>query len=110
MRHLITMAIVTCLIFSAPAVAAKGNATEGKAQFAKKCAACHGAEGEGKEAIAKMFNVKMRPLGSKEVQAKNDTDLGKNVNDGVGKMKPVTGLSEQQVADVIAFVRTLAKK
>ena len=80
---------------------------EGKVVFAAKCQACHGPNGEGKAAIAKMFNVTMRPLGSKEIQAKSDAEIRKTVIEGHSKMKPITGLDDKQVADVVAFVRTL---
>jgi mono/diheme cytochrome c family protein len=80
---------------------------EGKALFAAKCSPCHGPNGEGKPAIAKMYNVTMHALGSKEIQAKADADLKKTIGTGQGKMKPVAALTEQQVDDVVAFVRTL---
>jgi mono/diheme cytochrome c family protein len=83
------------------------GAPEGKALFTSKCANCHGANGEGKAAIAKMFNVTMPPLGSAQVQSKSDADLKKVITAGSGKMKPVTSLNESQVSDVVAFVRTL---
>ena len=86
---------------------AYAGAPEGKAVFASKCQACHGEKGEGKAAIAKMFNVTMRPLGSKEIQSMSDADIKKVITAGHGKMKPVTGLNDKQVADVVAFVRTL---
>ena len=60
------------------------GAAEGKPLFASKCAACHGANGEGKDAIAKMMKVTMKHLGSKEVQAKSDADLKKVITDGTG--------------------------
>lgn len=83
------------------------GATEGKTVFTTKCQGCHGPNGEGKAAIAKMFNVTMHPLGSKEIQAKADTEFKKIITEGHGKMKPVTGLDTQQTTDVIAYVRTL---
>jgi len=86
---------------------ASAGAPEGKTLFASKCQACHGPNGEGKPAIAKMFNVTMRALGSKETQAKSDADIHKIVTGGQGKMKPVSGLTGQQVDDIVAFVRTL---
>ena len=49
----------------------------------------------------------MPPLGSKEIQAQTDADLKKTIIAGKGKMKPVAALTEQQVGDVVAFVRTL---
>ena len=81
-------------------------ADDGKTVYAKKCASCHGDKGEGKPAIAKSMKVELRHLGSQEVQAKNDADLAKSINDGAGKMKPVK-LSEGDVKAVIAYVRTL---
>lgn len=86
-----------------------GDATAGKAVFEKKCATCHGKEGEGKEAMAKMMKVEMKHLGSKEVQAKKDADLTKDITEGVGKMKPVKGLSDADTANVVAYLRTLKK-
>ena len=83
------------------------GAAEGKELYTAKCAPCHGATGEGKPAIAKMFSVTQRHLGSKEVQAKSDADLKKIIAEGQGKMKPVTGVTAKQADDVVAYVRTL---
>ena len=62
---------------------------------------------EGKAAIAKMYSVEMHPLASKEIQSKSNADIKKTITAGQGKMKPVSGLSDKQIEDVIAFVRTL---
>lgn len=99
-----TTLIATMLLASSLAFA---GAPEGKTVYGAKCQGCHGANGEGKAAIAKMFSVTMHPLGSKEIQSKTDADFKKVITEGHGKMKPVTGLDDKQVADVIAFVRTL---
>ena len=91
------------------AVAAIAGSAEGKTVFTAKCQGCHGAAGEGKDAIAKMMKVTMQPLGSKEVQSKSDADIKKVITTGQGKMKPVAGLSDAQATDVVSFVRTLKK-
>src|SRR5579863_694885 len=83
------------------------GAPEGKTVFAEKCQACHGPNGEGKPAIAKMLKVEMHPLGSKEIQAKTDAQLKQTISNGQGKMKPVSGLTDKQIDDVSSFVRTL---
>ena len=83
------------------------DANTGKAVFNKSCASCHAADGSPKEAIAKMLKVEIPHLGSKEVQGKSDADLGKVITEGFEKMKAVKGLSDKDVANVIAFVRTL---
>jgi mono/diheme cytochrome c family protein len=104
------MALVAGVAVLAPAIVlAGGDAAKGKVLFTSKCVSCHGPDGEGKPAIAKMMKVEMRPLGSKEVQAKNDATLRKNIDEGTGKMKPVK-LTDEEATNVIAFVRTLAKK
>jgi hypothetical protein len=36
-------------------------------------------------------------------------ELKKVITAGSGKMKPISGLSDKQIDDVIAFVRTLKK-
>ena len=98
-------AVATPLLF-----AGHGDAAAAKAAYAKRCGTCHGPAGEPKQAIAKMLKVEMRHLGSKEVQAKSDADLRKVIVEGTGKMKPIKGLSDQEVASLVAYVRTLAKK
>jgi cytochrome c2 len=85
----------------------KGDATRGKEVF-KRCAVCHGDSGEGKEAIGKAFGVTMIPFSSKEAQSLDDANLKKGIIEGRGKMKPVA-LSDQEVADVIAYLRMLKK-
>ena len=101
--------IMAMLLFAVPGFAA-GDAAAGKELFAKKCASCHGAAGEGKEAIAKMLKVEMRHLGDKEVQSKSDADLSKVITQGAGKMKAVSGIDDKAAGDLVAYLRTLAKK
>lgn len=111
MKRWLTLGFVLLLAVAIPLFSAgKADATAGKEVYTKRCATCHGAAGEGKEAIAKMLKVEIHHLGSKEVQAKSDADLRKVITEGKGKMKPVTGLSETEIANVIAYVHTLAKK
>lgn len=93
------------LAWSAPA----GNAKQGKAVYARSCQGCHGANGEGNPAIEKMMHVKLRALGSKEVQAKSDAQLSKDIKDGIGKMPAQKSLSAKEVADVVAYIREMGK-
>jgi len=103
-----TTKLLSCaVLLGVSIIPAFAGATEGKAVYDSKCKSCHGANGQGNPAIAKMMKVEMRALGSKEVQALSDDDLKKIVTDGKGKMKGVPGLSAAQVGDVVAFVRTL---
>ena len=104
----ISIVLMAVLLFVNPLIAA--DTAAGKDLYAKKCASCHGAAGEGKEAIAKMFQVEMKPLSGKDVQAKSDADLKKIMLEGTGKMKPVKDLDAKSADDVVAYLRTLAKK
>ena len=106
------IAIVTVCLLGAGALLAaeEGDAQAGKPVYAKKCATCHGKKGEGNQKIAKMLKVELRHLGAKEVQAKSDEQLRKEALEGVGKMKPVKGLSEADVKNVLAYLRTLKQK
>ena len=99
--------IVATLVVIATAGFSWAGAPEGKEVYTAKCAPCHGPNGEGKAAIAKMYNVTLPPLASKEVQAKTDNQLKQVMLKGQGKMKPVSSITEKQAADVVAFVRTL---
>ena len=101
--------LVALLIASSGLMAQKGDAAAGKAVYASKCAMCHGAAGEGKEAMAKMLKVEFKHLGSKEVQAKSDADLKKEIDEGTGKMKPVKLAKDADMANLIAYIRTLKK-
>jgi cytochrome c5 len=86
----------------APAVAA--SATDGATVYAAKCKNCHGADGSGNPAIAKMMNVTMKPLG-----AQADADIKTAVTAGTGKMKPIAGVAAGDLDNVIAYVHTLKK-
>jgi mono/diheme cytochrome c family protein len=109
MKSVVAIMMVVAIVFVATPIFAAGNAAAGKEIYDKKCASCHGAAGEGKDAVAKMLKVEMRPLSSKEVQAKSDADIKKNILEGMGKMKPVAGVDAKQADDVVAYVRTLKK-
>ena len=81
-------------------------AADGKAAFDKACKTCHGANGEGNPKIAQMMKLTMKPLASKEVQARADADLKRIVTKGEGKMKPVANLAGPDVDAIVAYLRT----
>ena len=108
LKWLELFALVVALVV-APVLWAGGNAEAGKALYDKKCASCHAKDGAGNPGIAKALKVELRHLGSKEVQDQKDDVLKKFITEGTEKKKPVKGLSDQELADVIAFVRTLKK-
>ena len=105
----VVIGILVAVALAMWAFAAPGNVEGGKALYDKKCASCHAKDGAGNPGIAKAMKVELRHLGSKEVQAQKDEELKKFVTEGTAKKKPVKGLSDQELADVIAYVRTFKK-
>ncbi len=103
------LVVVGLVIVTTPLLLAGGDVEAGKAIYAKKCASCHGKNGEGNAKMAEMLKVEIRDLSSAEVQKKSDEQLRKESVEGVGKMKPVKGLSDQDVDNLMAFVRSLKK-
>jgi mono/diheme cytochrome c family protein len=105
----VAMIIAMALSLALPQVAMSGGDSEkGKALYTSKCKMCHAAEGEGNPGMAKMLKVEMKHLASKEVQEKKDPELKKEITEGNGKMKPVK-LTDEEAANVIAYLRTLKK-
>jgi len=116
MRALAATAVILALAFAGAALAA-GDAAKGKVAFQQYCAGCHGAAGKGDGAMGAAMNPKPKDLSNKAFNGSlKDDYLVKLIKDGgaaVGKspMMPKMGgtLKDGDVADVIAFIRTLAK-
>ena len=85
------------------------DAQDAAALYKTKCAACHGADAKGETAIGKAN--KMRDLASEDVQKQSDADLTTVMTGGKNKM-PAYGksLKPDQVKDLVAYIRSLAKK
>jgi len=92
------------------AAAAAGDAAAGRSVYASECKSCHGANGEGNPTMAKKLKVAIRDLRLAEVQKQTDDEWKKDILQGVGKMDPTPDLPPADVANVIAFVRTLKTK
>ena len=84
------------------------DAKAGKATYEKLCVSCHAADGKGNPGMAKA--MKGLDIVGKDTQAKKDDQLLKVIVEGEGKM-PASGknLSKQEQANVLAYVRSLAK-
>src|SRR5438552_15266285 len=101
------IAVVAGCIAVQPARSA--NAADGKAVYSRKCQTCHGPDGNGNPGMAAALKVKFKPLCSDEIQKMPDAAIKKVITEGKGRMKPSQGLSDADVGDVIAFIRTLKK-
>ncbi len=111
MKFTSKLALASVLVFSISVLfaAAKGDAKKGQELYTSKCKQCHGDQGKGNPAVEKMFNVKILPFASKEVQSIGDEQLTKTILEGKGKMKPVK-MTNAEAADVLAYLRSLAQE
>lgn len=89
---------------------AKGDAAAGKDMFAKRCAMCHGPDATGDTPMAKALGATIPDFRSKTVQDMSDADIKKQILEGKNKMPPQSGLTDDDIANLIAFIRTFAAK
>jgi mono/diheme cytochrome c family protein len=108
-RHLLSIGLLCGAMASIPSGAMAADSAAGKAVFDAKCKSCHGADGAGNPAIAKMMKVEMNPLSSAEVQKKSDAELKAVVTMGTGKMKPVATVTGADLDNVVAYVHSMKK-
>ena len=97
--------VVIALVLPAFSVAADS----GPDLFATKCASCHAKDGSGNTAMGK--NLKVRDMGSADVQRQSDKELKDIVTKGKPpKMPGYSGkLNDAQINDLVKFIRTLKK-
>jgi mono/diheme cytochrome c family protein len=103
------IAVLLGVALTLPAAGA-GDATAGKGVYTNKCRICHGADGEGATGYAKAMGLEPAQLSSDRVQKKTDAELKKIILEGSGKMKPIKGVSDIDIDNVIAYVRNFRKK
>ena len=105
MRHLIGVVLVGAMAVSAAVVSQAQDS--GAATYKAKCASCHGADGSGNTPAGK--SLKALPFKSPEIVSASDDDLIADTKKGKGKMPAFPKLSDAQIKDVVAYIRTLQK-
>jgi cytochrome c6 len=84
------------------------GAADGAATFKTKCAGCHGADGSGNTPAGK--GLKVKDLGSAEVQGLSDAQLYAIIANGKGKMPPYEkSLGADTCKALVAHIRTFKK-
>ena len=85
------------------------KADSAEATYKAKCQMCHGPDGKGETPAGKAMKVK--DFSSEDVQKMSDADLAAAITNGKGKM-PAYGksLKPEQIKDLVAYIRSLAKK
>lgn len=80
--------------------------------YEKKCALCHGHQGEGVAALAKMKKVELSDLAlnDKATLDKKDSQLFDDIKNGIGKSMPAykDKLSDDDITALVAYMRTFA--
>ncbi len=106
---------------SAQSAAQNGDAEKGETVYIKRCLQCHGDEGDGLGPAAERLNPPPRDftLGLYKIKSSafdadlpNDEDLFRMVRDGMpGTAMPGWSdlLSEQEIRDVIAYIKSFAE-
>ncbi len=106
MRHLLGVALAGAIAVSGAAVSQAQDS--GAATYKAKCASCHGADGSGNTPAGK--STKALPFNSPDIVKASDDDLIAATKNGKGKMPKYAGkLTDAQIKDVVAYIRTLQK-
>ncbi len=77
--------------------------------YKAKCAMCHAVDGSGSTPAGK--SMKAVPFSSPDLIKASDADLIAATKNGKGKMPAYSSkLTDPQIKDVVAYIRTLQKK
>ena len=99
--------IILFSVSNAQARSSQGGAAA-KATFQSECAMCHGPDGAGSE-VGKSMNVP--DLRSPVVQKLPDAELAQVIANGKGGMPSFkSSLSEDQIHDLVAHIRSLRQR
>jgi len=103
--------LTSCLVVTISVLGLAGVAfADGQRKFLAKCAACHGKDGKGQTEMGQ--KLKVPDFSDAAFQAKfSDADALKQISDGNAEKKMPAfkdKLSEDEIKEVVAYVRTLA--
>jgi mono/diheme cytochrome c family protein len=99
-RSRLALAAIMCLASAVGFAQSSGEAT-----YKAKCQSCHGATGTPNPGIAKMMGVK--PLSDPDIKKLTVDQMVAAVKAGKGKMKPITGLTDEQIKDSVTYYKNL---
>ena len=110
-RHVIGVLWVFGFFIPSVALAETGDSTKGERVFNNFCVACHGPQGKGDGPLAKDLTPPPANLTSQDVRQDSDEELLGIIRNGQpGTAMPPwkASLTEQQILDVLAYVRRLS--
>ena len=79
----------------------------GEATYHAKCQSCHGSAGTPNPAMGKMMGIKA--ANDPDVKKLTIEEMSVVVKNGKGKMKPIAGLTDAQVKEVVEYYKGLGK-
>ena len=98
--------VIACAGLTIPVLA---EDSPGASIFRSNCVICHAGDGSGNTAIGK--KNKVRDLRSPEAQKATDAELFELISQGKKPMPGFSGrLTDEQIHQVVAYIRQLAKK
>src|SRR5580698_4587070 len=105
LKYVTRVCVVSVLAVSTLSFAQKSGADT----YKSKCQSCHGADGSGNTPAGK--SMKAKPFSSPDIVSASDADLIADTKNGKGKMPAYASkLTDDQIKDVVAYIRTLQKK
>ena len=108
MKKVLTAVAVVAMLCLAASVSRAQDVANGEKVYKAKCMACHGPDGKGDTAAGKA--TKSRDFGSDEVKKESDATWTDIIVKGKNKMPSYDKkITEAEVKDVVAYIRTLAK-
>ena len=90
----------------------RGNTRRGRIIYKNACVACHGKNGRGDGLLAQLIQIEMVDFShSQSMQSLSDGKLIRTIKEGRGDFMPpwVGTLNDDEIVDVAAYVRLLAK-
>src|ERR1041385_906942 len=95
-------------------VALSARADDAKATFEKDCAKCHGTDGKGQTKMGQKLGVKDYTDAKVQSELKDDAAtkaIKEGLKDKEGKvlMKPAEALSDAEIKELVAYIRTFKK-
>ncbi len=110
---LLALAVAGASLAGSDKAAPKGDAARGKEVYKKTCIICHNPDGSGGKKLTPAGNASRDFRDPAFWAEKTDDQIRKTINEGVPKsgMTAWKGvLKPQQIEDVMAYVKTFAKK
>ncbi len=96
---------IAFLLLFVPSLALADSA----ALFKQNCAPCHGMDGSANTPAGK--STKAKDLRTPAVQRKTDEELANQIRNGKGPMPSFKArFKENEIAELVGFIRNLAKK